>query len=247
MTFFLVMLHTGTMLAVIVYFWPRWKVLFFEGKAVSFIKMIFLATLFTGVVGLGLKKFIEKVIFRHVPHAEVEMLFRNLPLIAVALFLVGLVIIAAGRKKAPSLLLDMDEEITSKSAVLIGMVQGLCLPFRGFSRSGATISTALFCGISRDLAEQFSFALAVVLTPVAIFLELHRLLKSNMFVLNGPSGLVGLLSHGIIGMILSALTGLVALSWLSSWLERGRWKFFGYYCLVASMVVGLLSYIHHWN
>src|SRR5229473_2168612 len=51
-------------------------------------------------------------------------------------------------------------EITPRISIRIGLVQGLCLPFRGFSRSGATISTALLCGVDRMRAEDFSFALA---------------------------------------------------------------------------------------
>ncbi len=66
-----------------------------------------------------------------------------------------------------------------RSAVRIGASQGLCLPFRGLSRSGTTISLELMLGISRREAEEFSFALGVVLTPVVIFQEAHRLLKAN--------------------------------------------------------------------
>ncbi|HYA88855.1 MAG TPA: undecaprenyl-diphosphate phosphatase, partial [Nitrospirota bacterium] len=51
----------------------------------------------------------------------------------------------------------------------------------------------------------------------------------------------GLLYPSLLGMILSFLAGLAALRWLSSWLERGRWHFFGIYCLGASFVVFLLQ------
>jgi len=66
-----------------------------------------------------------------------------------------------------------------RSASIIGAVQALCLPFRGFSRSGATISTGLFLGVSRQKAEEFSFALAVVLTPAVILKELYRLVHAQ--------------------------------------------------------------------
>jgi len=123
------------------------------------------------------------------------------------------------------------------SSVLIGTLQGLCLPFRGFSRSGATISTALFCGVRRELAEDFSFALAVLLTPPVIVLELRRLLKaSGLHAITGTS-LTALSLLGVLGMFGSFLAGLVALLWLSSWLERGRWRYFGYYCIIFSSVV----------
>jgi undecaprenyl-diphosphatase len=250
MTFLLVMLHTGTMFSVLIYFWRRWRRLMAPtgpmvnsaGKSAGgrFLKMIILATACTGVLGLALKFIIEQLILEGVlgyPHGEVEQLFRNLPLIGVALLAGGLLIIAAGIwEKA-----EKTSGFNTVSSVLIGTIQGLCLPFRGFSRSGATISTALFCGIRRDLAEDFSFALAVLLTPPVIVVELRRLLKaSGVHTITGAQ-LTALTLPGLLGMFGSFLAGLVALWWLSSWLERGRWRYFGYYCVFFSAVV-FLSY-----
>ena len=70
-----------------------------------------------------------------------------------------------------------------RDSAWIGAVQGLCLPFRGFSRSGATISTGLFPGRDKVRVEEFSFALAVVLTPAVILKEgslTHRRLASAL-------------------------------------------------------------------
>jgi undecaprenyl-diphosphatase len=241
--FLLVMLHTGTMCAVLVYFWPRWRRLLLasgppgEPDRVSiirnhFLKMIILATICTGVLGLGLKVFIERVVLMGLldhPKAEIEDLFESLPLMAVSLFVVGVFIIAAGWRESPG----GTPVVTARSAVWIGLVQGLCLPFRGFSRSGATISTALVRGIDRPLAEDFSFALAVVLTPPVIGRGLYRLWDKW-----GPDiHLMELLWPGLVGMVFSFAAGLVALKVLSAALEKGRWRYFGYYCLVASAVV----------
>ncbi len=90
MTMLLVMLHTGTMFAVIVYFWKGWRRDFFASKAQFqwFAIQIIMATVCTGIVGLGLKEVIEKVLMHGQPHAEVEDLFNNLPLIAGALLAV---------------------------------------------------------------------------------------------------------------------------------------------------------------
>ncbi len=55
----------------------------------------------------------------------------------------------------------------------------LCLPFRGFCRSGSTISTGLFLGLDKRRVEEFSFALAVLLTPPVIAKEGYRLLKAH--------------------------------------------------------------------
>ena len=117
-------------------------------------------------------------------------------------------------------------------SIAIGIVQGLCLPFRGFSRSGSTISTGLIFGLPKRKLEEFSFALAVVLTPVLIALEGKRLLKDH-----GHGSMLHLFAPGLIGLVFSFLAGLLALKWLSRWLEGGRWKFFGFYCLVAAVAV----------
>jgi undecaprenyl-diphosphatase len=239
MTMLLVMLHTGTMFAVIVYFWSGWKRDYFasSGQLQWFALQIVIATICTGIVGYGLKITIEKVFMRGVPHAEVEDLFSNLPLIAGALAAVGALIIYAGwrEEKNPRHL-----EIQPAHSIWIGLVQGICLPFRGFSRSGSTISTGLLLGLPKQKLEEFSFALAVVLTPPIIAKEAHRLLQEHALS-NGDSAL-HLFLPGLVGMVFSFVAGLLALKWLSRWLEAGRWKFFGFYCLIAAVGVLILHF-----
>ncbi|HEY6873953.1 MAG TPA: undecaprenyl-diphosphate phosphatase [Geobacteraceae bacterium] len=233
MTLLLVMLHTGTMFAVIVYFWSSWKRGFFAsaGTFRESARLIVVATAVTGVIGIALKQLIERVVLGHVPHAEIELLFGNLGLIAAALAAVGVLIIVAGVVAGRS---GDGKRPGMRESVWIGAVQGLCLPFRGFSRSGATISAGLLLGVARARAEEFSFALAVVLTPPVVAREVMRLLKAHATVQ------AGLFYPGLMGMVLSFFAGLLALRWLSSWLERGRWQLFGVYCLAASVVVYLL-------
>lgn len=239
MTLLLVMLHTGTMFAVIFFFWKSWKASFFSSRTAFWrsVKLVAVATILTGIVGVLLKTLIEKVFLRSVPNAEIELIFGNLLLVGGALAAAGVLIVVAGLKshRRPSGTPGVD----LRGACWIGGVQGLCLPFRGFSRSGATISTGLLRGIVKERVEEFSFALAVVLTPPVILRELMRFLKAQHASLGGGD-LAVLLYPSLAGMVLSFLAGLVALKWLSSWLEKGRWHFFGIYCLVASAVVFLL-------
>lgn len=237
MTLLLVMLHTGTMFAVICYFWRSWRSSFFASwkEFLHTIKLVVISTALTGMVGLVLKAIIEKVALREIPNAQIELLFGNLGLISAALAAAGVLIIVAGlygKRTAAT------ADLGVRESALIGMVQGLCLPFRGFSRSGATISIGLLLGVAREKAEEFSFALAVVLTPPVIAREVWRLLKAQALTAPVQGGdLAGLFLPGIVGMVLSFLAGLLALRWLSSWLEKGRWQFFGYYCLIAASVV----------
>jgi undecaprenyl-diphosphatase len=239
MTMLLVMLHTGTMFAVIVYFWNSWRRDFLasSGQTQWFVVQIIIATFCTGVVGFGLQQLIERVFLRGHEHAEVEDLFNNLPLMAGALAAVGVLIIYAGMREQKQ---AKESEIQPQHSLWIGVVQGLCLPFRGFSRSGATISTGLIFGLPKQKLESFSFALAVVLTPVVIGREAHRLLKEHA--LSGPSSVLHLFAPGLVGMVLSFIAGLLALKWLSQWLEAGRWKFFGFYCLAAAAGVLVVNH-----
>lgn len=237
-TVLLVMLHTGTMFAVIVYFWGRWRRAFLESAAdfKQFVIALILASALTGVIGYGLIKAIEKFAFPGKPHAWVEeLLFGRLDLIAAALAAVGVLILFAGRmEKRAGSVQTSTTQVNNKQALWIGALQGICLPFRGFSRSGATISTGMLAGVQKMRAEDFSFALAVILTPPAIARELWRLHQTP------HAGTAANLGTSLVGAAFAFLAGLLALKWLSRWLETGRWYLFGIYCLIAAVVVAFL-------
>jgi undecaprenyl-diphosphatase len=243
MTLLLVMLHTGTMFAVIIYFWQAWKKSIFASRAVfkQQVLRLAVATMLTAAVGLPLIKGIEKGLERAgyavkdadaQPKAEIESLFDNLGLIAAALVSVGALILVAGLATRGT---AGNREVGMREAACIGAAQGLCLPFRGFSRSGATISTGLLLGALKARVEEFSFALGVIITPAIIGHEVLRLIKArhagddlNLWSMFGPS---------LLGMVFAFLAGLLALRWLSGWLEGGRWYLFGIYCLAAASAV----------
>jgi undecaprenyl-diphosphatase len=279
-----VMLHTGTMFAVILYFWKTWKANLFPSWAVfksQAVKLI-VATLFTGAIGYPLIKGIEicaekmgcvaKDATGHLPKAEVELLFGNLALVGTALTAAGALILTAGlverhrdkpvetkenapigsltagnaltltagRAKAKRKKKVRDGSIGFLEAICMGAVQGLCLPFRGFSRSGATISTGMLLGAVKSRVEEFSFALAVIITPAAIGREVMRLTKAQDA--TGGAGIsLAMFAPSLLGMVFAFFAGLLALVWLSRWLEHGRWYLFGVYCLVAAVVVFALN------
>jgi undecaprenyl-diphosphatase len=261
MTLLLVMLHTGTMFAVIAYFWREWMRTYFSSTDAfkRFAVRLIWSTLLTGVLGEILIKLIEHTMFAGAPKAEIEELFGRLDLVAPALLCAGVLILVAGirERKADravtvrSASVPMTESITRRpsgtvtmrQAGWMGLVQGLCLPFRGFSRSGATISTGMLADAPKDRAERFSFAMAVVITPAAIGRETMRLLHATheAAATGSPIDLHGTLLFSLLGAVFAFLAGLVALRWLSNWLENGRWYLFGIYCLVAS---GAVFYLH---
>lgn len=235
LTMLLVMLHTGTMFAVIVYFWSSWRATYVSSTNAlrSNVLLLAAATLATGIVGFGLVQLITHVAMANTPSFEIEHLFGNARLMAAALACAGVLIMASSR-----LTPRQDGALNLPRAVLIGAVQGLCLPFRGFSRSGATISTAIAAGVPQRRAEEFSFALAVVLTPAVLAKEGWRFYQAvSAGAVGHGASLMQLLAPSLLGMCLSFVAGLLALRWLSRWLEQGRWHLFGAYCLAASAVV----------
>jgi hypothetical protein len=72
----------------------------------------------------------------------------------------------------------------------------------------------------------------VVLTPPILAQETYRLLKEHALSGHGPAP--HLFALGLVGMVFSFIAGRLALKWLSRWLEGGRWKFFGFHCLIAA-------------
>ena len=238
MTFLLVMLHTGTMAAVIAYFWNAWKRTFFASTASlkeSAVNVI-VATIATLVVGFALKVLIEKVFMHGSNKDEMEDLFGHLPLVGGSLLTAGLLILIAGHLRGN----QGARSLGILSSAWIGISQGFCLPFRGLSRSGTTISVGMLQGINRQRVEEFSFALALIITPPAVAKELMRLLKSHAEAAS-PHHFLHLLGPGLFGMIGAFVAGLLALRLLSSWLEKGHWAWFGYYCIAFSGFVFFLA------
>lgn len=261
MTLLLVMLHTGTMFAVIAYFWRQWMQTYFSSADAfrRFAVRLIWATILTGILGELLIKIVEHTMFRGAPKAEIEDLFGRLDLVAPALLCAGVLILIAGIRErkvdraeavrsaavpmAESITRRPSGTVTMRQAGWMGFVQGLCLPFRGFSRSGATISTGMLTNAAKDRAERFSFAMAVAITPMAIGRETMRLLHATHKAAGTgtPVDLHSTLVFSLLGAVFAFLAGLVALKWLSNWLEKGRWYLFGVYCLLASAAV---FYLH---
>jgi undecaprenyl-diphosphatase len=244
MTLLLVMLHTGTMFAVIVYFWKQWMNTYFQSMAAfkAIAVRVVIATILTVAVGGVIVKVIEHWVLGR---TDIENLFSHLEFIAPALAVAGVLILWAGlreRRETPANRAVSDraasDQLTIRRAGVIGVVQGFCVPFRGLSRSGATISTAMLLGVPKVQAEAFSFALAVVLTPPVVGREVLRLLHAMHE--SGTAQLSSVAGLSVFGALVAFIAGLAALKWLSRWLETGRWYLFGIYCLIAAAVVAVL-------
>ena len=171
--FFSIIVHLATLLAVIIYFFKDLKELCigfinsikqkdFKSYSFRIINYIFLATIITGIIGLIFKEQIEKLVI-------------NPQITCVLLFITGLILLLSEK------VYKGNKEINFKSAILVALAQGLAA-FPGFSRSGLTIATALFCGTDRVNAARFSFLMSIPIIFLASFIyplyELDFNLKS---------------------------------------------------------------------
>ncbi|HVA64506.1 MAG TPA: undecaprenyl-diphosphate phosphatase [Terriglobales bacterium] len=178
----LVLLHTGTMFAVVAYFWRRWteEFLFSWATFRGFAQRMFAASLLSGLVGYPIILLVEHTLGDGGRAVAIEALFHKLNWIAPPLAIAGLLIVVAGLREARA---PEDAAAPPRAgarglawpaALAMGALQGLAIPFRGFSRSGSTISGGLLANGKRAEIESFSFAMAVAITPLALGRELWR-------------------------------------------------------------------------
>jgi undecaprenyl-diphosphatase len=221
--FFDVMLHLGTLLTVVVYFRADiWKIVqaiatMLRGKRESqreakLLLWIIVATIPTGLMGILFRDWFES-------------LFSKPKIVGVMLLITGLVLYLTRWTKREGRKI---EKMGWVDSILIGIAQGLAI-IPGISRSGATISTGLFCGLDRELSAKFSFLLSIPAILGATFLELRKI---------GPGVEVW---TGLIGMMIAFLVGLFSLTFLVRMIKLGWVGKFSYYCWLLGVIIIILT------
>lgn len=206
------MLHLGTLLAVVVYFrsdiwkiargvWAILKGTEENREGAKFFLWIILASIPTGLMGILFKDWFESF-------------FSKPKLVGGMLLITGLVLwITRFAKKEGKPL----EQMGWFDAILIGIAQGAAI-IPGISRSGATISTGLFCGLDRELSGKFSFLLSIPAILGATLLEFRKI--------DMDSGLGTVL----IGTAVAFGVGILALTLLIKIIKMGKMFNISYYC-----------------
>lgn len=121
------------------------------------------------------------------------------------------------------------------SAFLIGISQAVAACFPGISRSGMTISTGLVCGVSRRNMVVYSFVLSIPTIFAAGFVEFSEAIKTPTYIPVFPL---------VIGVITSAVVGLFSIGLLKFLLKKNKFKYFGIYCVslgVITTVIGIVE------
>ena len=219
---FLVVIQLGAILAVVLLFWNKIFPFRFKEKPVIRIDIfvlwfkILVACIPAAVIGLAFDDVFDA-------------LFYNPTCVAVALIVFGIAfIVIENRNRNMSPKITELQQITFQTAFMIGVFQLLAAVFPGTSRSGATIVGALLIGVSRTVAAEFTFFLAI---PVMLGASLLKVLKFG-FSFNGNEIMVL-----ATGMITAFLISVVVIRFLMGYIKKHDFKVFGWYRIVLGVVV----------
>ena len=228
--FFLVVIQLGAIMAVVlIYFRRIWPFNFNKQKG-GLIKMdimclwgkILIACIPAAIVGVFLDDILEKYLY-------------NAIVVALMLIIFGVgFIIVENRNKNTKARVNSLKELSIKDSLIIGVYQLIAAVFPGTSRSGATILGALSIGISRKVAAEFTFFLAI---PVMFGASLLKLIKIGFdFALNEYLIL-------FFGMVTAFVVSVLVIRFLMSYIKKHDFKIFGYYRIFVGLIVLLYFFV----
>lgn len=214
---FEVVIQFGAILSVVVLYWKK----FMDFKRVSFYIKLFVAILPALAFGALFKKHIEAVLEK--------------PLfISIVLFAGGVMLLFVD-KWFKNGSVEKEEEITYKKAFFIGMYQVLAVLFPGLSRSAATIIGGMQQQLTRSLAADFSFFLAVPTMAAATLKSLYDIWKEEPALLNTQG-----INFLLLGSSIAFVVALLAIRFFIRFLQQNGFRIFGWYRIVLGAVLILL-------
>jgi len=218
--FFDVLLHIGTLLAIIIFFKKQlFELIKYPKKNINLWIFVIVGSIPAGIVGYLLKE-------------KIDSIFSSLFLLGISWIVFGIFSIISSMKideiskKRDSL------TIQAKDGLFIGFFQAIAL-FPGVSRSGSTVITGLLSGFSNNTAVFLSFLLAI-----------PAILGASVFEAGRGMGSAGLSLPAITAsVLLSFLIGYFSLILLEMILKENKFRYFGYYCLLAGIFSILVSLV----
>ena len=214
---FEVVIQLAAILSVVVLYYKR----FFDFAKIGFYIKLIVALIPAVIVGSLLKKYIDASL-------------SNLTFIALVMIGGGIVLLFVDRFFTRPVILNQ-EGVTYKNAFLIGCFQVLSIVLPGLSRSAATIIGGLSQKLDRRTAAEFSFFLAVptmLAASVKSFLDVHKehpeaFVKSNLNPL-------------LVGSLIAFVVAMLAVKFFITYLTKHGFKMFGYYRILAGLVILVL-------
>ncbi len=221
---FLIIVQLGAILAVVIYFWKdispfvRTKEEFFK-KFRLWIKVL-VGVIPAVILGLSFDDFIDKYFMDNVYIVATTLVFYGITLI----------LLEIRNKKKDNAKIKSFENLKYKTAFIIGIFQCLAM-IPGTSRSGATIIGALLLGLSRGIATEFSFLLAIPTMFGATFLKLLK---------NGLAFSTQEWQYLILGTFLSFVVAYIVIKWFMNFIRKRDFILFGIYRIILGLIVFIL-------
>ena len=220
---FLVVIQLGAIMAVVVlYFWKLFPFskengrVYLKKETISMWLKIVVSCIPAAVVG---------ILFDD----EIDALFYNWQTVSVMLILFGIFFIVIERynkKKKP--VINSINTLTYRAAIIIGLFQLIAAVFPGTSRSGATILGALLIGVSRTVAAEYTFFLAI---PVMFGASALKLVKFGFDYSNGEIAIL------LVGMVSAFVVSVLAIKFLMGYIKKHDFTVFGWYRIILGAVV----------
>lgn len=221
---FLVVIQLGAIMAVVILFWNKIFPFQFKDKTKPVIEKdkimlwakIVVACIPAAVVGLLLDDVFEELFYHAIPVALVLIVFG-----------VAFIVIERRNKGATAKIKTLDN-ITFKTALIIGVFQLIAAIFPGTSRSGATIVGALLIGVSRSVAAEFTFFLAI---PVMFGASLLKIVKFGLSFTAVEAGML------ILGMVVAFAVSVFVIKFLMDYIKKHDFQVFGWYRIILGVIV----------
>ena len=232
MDMFLVVIQLGAIFAVILLYWKK----IFPFKYDNGVKIekdtlimwvkILIACVPAAIIGLLFDD-------------QLNALFFNPTTVAVMLILFGILfIVIENYNKCKKPKINSLAEITYTVAIMIRLFQLIAAIFPGTSRSGATIVGALLIGVSRTVAAEFTFFLAIPVMFGASALKLVKFGLQTGFAMTGNE-----LTILLVGMVVAFVVSIIAIKFLMSYIKNNDFKAFGWYRIILGIIVLLYFYV----
>ncbi|MDI6802562.1 MAG: undecaprenyl-diphosphate phosphatase [Bacteroidota bacterium] len=226
---FEVFVHFGTLLSVVFMFWKDIKLLFlsiFEFvKNPTKLKLLFKTNEHFKIAIFIVIGSIPAAIVGIMFENEIGVLFNDPKFVSVMLLLTGLILFLTKFSNPKE-----GSSVGFVSAIIIGIAQAIAI-IPGISRSGITISSALFAGISRENAAKFSFLMSLPVIFGASILKANEVMQSSI-------------SHQqlliyFVGTVIAAISGYASIRVVLGLLKKKRFSWFSYYCFIVG-ILGIL-------
>ncbi|MCC3864084.1 undecaprenyl-diphosphate phosphatase [Terrisporobacter petrolearius] len=225
---YFVVIQLGVIMAVVVLYWERIFPFDFKDKEIvkkdifiMWVK-IFIACVPAAIVGILWDDKINELFYN----------FKSVSLVLIVFGVLFIVIENYNKGKNPKV--DNINNLSIKMAIIIGVFQLIAAVFPGTSRSGATIVGALLLGVSREVAAEFTFFLAI---PVMLGASLLKLIKFGV-VFTSLEGAVL-----IVGIIISFIVSLFVIKFLMEYIKKHDFKVFGWYRIVLGCILLIYYYL----